>query len=217
MKKYFYNIFRKVFTFGFDLLYHQFVWIYPFASWIVSSGLWDKWICEVLPMVGQGPDLELGCGRGILLEKALASGLTTFGLDESPQMLRESRRRIGGKDFSLIRGKGQYLPFADHKMLEVISTFPAQYIFEETTIMEIKRVISPKGRLIILLSAALNGPSIHHRLIRGGGKILGYENKFEDEFQKYQKHIEKFGFKVSLEIREVDDSKLYFLIAQPFK
>lgn len=44
---------------------------------------------------GAGRLLDLGCGTGVLLEKALASGLDAVGLDSAPRMLARARARVG--------------------------------------------------------------------------------------------------------------------------
>lgn len=44
---------------------------------------------------GEGRLLDLGCGTGVLLEKALAAGLDPIGIDSAPKMLECARARVG--------------------------------------------------------------------------------------------------------------------------
>lgn len=44
---------------------------------------------------GRGRLLDLGCGTGVLLEKALAAGLDPVGIDSAPKMLECARERVG--------------------------------------------------------------------------------------------------------------------------
>lgn len=44
---------------------------------------------------GEGRLLDLGCGTGVLIEKALAAGLDPMGIDSSPKMLQCARARVG--------------------------------------------------------------------------------------------------------------------------
>jgi len=44
---------------------------------------------------GEGRLLDLGCGTGVLLEKALAAGLDPVGIDSAPKMLACARARVG--------------------------------------------------------------------------------------------------------------------------
>jgi len=43
----------------------------------------------------RGRLLDLGCGTGVLLEKALAAGLDPLGLDTAPKLLALARARVG--------------------------------------------------------------------------------------------------------------------------
>ncbi|WEZ86638.1 class I SAM-dependent methyltransferase [Pseudomonas sp. NyZ480] len=52
---------------------------------------------------GQGRMLDLGCGTGILLEKALQAGLDPVGLDSAPRMLELAQARVGTERAQLRR------------------------------------------------------------------------------------------------------------------
>lgn len=44
---------------------------------------------------GKGRILDIGCGTGVFLEKALAAGLDPVGIDPAPKMLERARERVG--------------------------------------------------------------------------------------------------------------------------
>src|SRR5512133_1867075 len=123
---------------GFDLLYHNFSWIYDFAAWLVSAGKWNDWIRAAGWLVQEGPLLDVGCGKGILLEQAQQWGITVFGLDESWRMLKYSRQLLPVDARVLIRGVGQAIPVETGTFQTITATFPARYIFKAATLNEIR-------------------------------------------------------------------------------
>jgi len=199
---------------GFNLLYHQFTWMYNFAAWLVSAGRWDDWIRASGGMKLESPLLDVGCGQGVLLEKSSLNGIISVGLDESPQMLRRSQKRLPpGKD-NLVRGLGQFLPFASGSFRSITATFPAPYLFERSTMNEIRRVMSPQGRLIILLTAVVTGSSLHERLIRLSGSLFGFEDLPAAAIQRVLLLLQQAGFNAHISIKDVEQSRLYFIFAR---
>src|SRR5690606_14757364 len=75
--------------------------------------------------------------------------LILFGIDESTQMGRLAKKRIG-KNHKLTRGLTQHLPYADESFSSIISTFPTEYIFDSKTLSEVKRCLRSSGRLVVL-------------------------------------------------------------------
>ncbi|PKN08657.1 MAG: class I SAM-dependent methyltransferase [Deltaproteobacteria bacterium HGW-Deltaproteobacteria-8] len=56
--------------------------------------------------------LEIGCGTGLFQQILYDDGFTVAGLDKSPQMISEARKRLG-PNAELYVGNGEALPFAD--------------------------------------------------------------------------------------------------------
>ena len=75
--------------------------------------------------------------------------MAAFGLDESPQMVRQAGRRLRrlGQAVKLTRGMAMHLPFLEDTFESVVAIFPAEFIFEAQTLREIWRVLVPGGRL----------------------------------------------------------------------
>ena len=61
------DVWQKLVSFGFRLLYNELAWTYDLVSWVVSLGHWRKWQTAVLDYV-QGPAvLEIAHGPGHML------------------------------------------------------------------------------------------------------------------------------------------------------
>ncbi|MCL4560291.1 MAG: methyltransferase domain-containing protein [Chloroflexi bacterium] len=160
----------------FHYLYHGWAWTYDIVAATVSVGLWKRWVLSVLPQL-QGPRvLEIGHGPGHLLVALLEQGWEVAGIDESRQMGRLARRRIGrtlghsSKDAAyahepeLARALAQALPFASAAFDSVVSTFPTRYIFEPAALRSIYRVLCPGGILVVGLTGWITGRSLPQRL-----------------------------------------------------
>src|SRR5690349_17890774 len=137
--------FMRVF---FYLLYHPFAFLYDLVAATVSFGRWKDWVMSILPFLHGTRILELGHGPGHLQHILVNRGLSSFGLDESPQMGRLAQRKLGS-DSRLSRGLAQSLPFTDHSFDTIVSTFPTDYIFHQQTLSEVHRCLSGGGRLIV--------------------------------------------------------------------
>lgn len=148
---------------AFHHFYREFAWTYDAVAWLVSGGLWRRWALAALPML-QGRTLELGFGPGHL-QLALASA-PAAGLDASPQMaaIAAARLRRAGHRPRLAQGLAQALPFATGAFDTVVATFPAEYILDPNTHAEIRRVLAPGGRLVVVPLAQLD-PGPYARLV----------------------------------------------------
>ena len=143
----------------FETLYKN-RYLYRFASTVPFAGQWRTWQRLVLPRL-QGHDvLELGCGLGDLLADMLEVGYDCRAIEHSPAMVSAARdtlrKRKVGASTDVIQGSAQSLPFSDETFDNVVSTFPSEYIYDRDTISEIKRVLRPGGRVIIIEGANLH-------------------------------------------------------------
>ncbi|MFQ5946048.1 MAG: class I SAM-dependent methyltransferase [Anaerolineae bacterium] len=147
-------IWRASVRFGFRRLYQELAWAYDFVSRMVSRGQWRQWQRAALPHLRAPLVLDLGCGTGDLLQDLAEEGLRSIGLDASAAMLRVSRRKIQtmGADerISLIRARAQALPLLDGRLNSVVATFPSRFILDTASQAEIRRVLAPGGRLVIV-------------------------------------------------------------------
>ena len=131
-------------------LYHEFAWSYDTVATAVSLGRWDAWRRAIVPLVDGDVVLELGCGTGALLPHLAAPGRTLLGLDVSPAILRRARARVTDDVTGLLRGRAQSLPLPTASVDCIVATFPAPYIVDPATLAEVRRVLTPSGRLLIV-------------------------------------------------------------------
>ena len=169
------KLWNTVVRFGFRLLYQEMAWTYDWVSWLVSLGEWRRWQAAALPFV-QGPTiLEIGHGPGHLLVTLQKTQDTVFGVDLSPQMGRQARRRLGKQQLpaNLARARVQALPFQPHSFHTVLSTFPTEYIVDPETLASVHRVLVGNGRFIIVPEGHLTGQGTPHRIIDWLFRITG--------------------------------------------
>ncbi|MBW1935310.1 MAG: methyltransferase domain-containing protein, partial [Deltaproteobacteria bacterium] len=110
--------------------------------------------------------LDLACGAGANFEpirRRLGSGGKLVGLDYTPGMLQQARKRImcnGWKNVHLLKGDSAKLPFRNCTYDRIICTYALKVIppFYET-LDEINRVLKPEGFINrIILWMARKGP-----------------------------------------------------------
>lgn len=198
----------------FHWLYHPFAWAYDVIAAVVSFGRWNEWIMTVLPLIEGRRVLELGHGPGHLQRLLLDLGLSAVGLDESPQMSRLAARRLrraGREKINLTRALAQFLPFPANVFDTVVSTFPAEYIFDARTLSEAKRVLHNGGRLIILPVA---WPK--NRFLSWLYRVTGESPSEAVEVvkRKISEPVFEAGLTVRTEVVEVKSSVLLVIVAE---
>src|SRR5512133_3257339 len=132
---------RKILRLFFYYFYHGFSWTYDFVAAIVSVGRWKECVFASLPYIQGARVLEIGFGPGHLQVELNRRGFTTFGLDESRQMIRRTQAALARNRLpaALLRGYAQFLPIAKNSLDSVVATFPSEYISDRLTLAEIRR------------------------------------------------------------------------------
>ena len=207
------KMFPRLLRFFFHHLYHGLAFTFDLVAALVSFGQWNEWIRTVLPFVEGTRVLELGHGPGHLQRTLRSRGLATVGLDESAQMGHLARHRLhrsGNAQVDLVRGLGQNLPFRAKTFDSLVSTFPAEYIFEARTLSEAHRVLRNAGRLIVL-PAAWPGNPLLKWLYRVTGESPS--EALEIVKAKWNQPFIRAGFETRVEIVKVKSSTLLFIIA----
>jgi len=115
------------------------------------SFLWDP----LLEALALGPDdhlLDVGCGGGIFLRRALEAGCRATGVDHSREMVRLARSKSGVR---VEHAEADALPFADGEFTAV-SSIQAFFFFADpvAVLRELRRVLDPtRGRIAIFTSS----------------------------------------------------------------
>jgi len=200
---------RRFMRIFFYLLYHPLAFLYDLVAAAVSFGRWKDWVMSILPLVHGRRVLELGHGPGHLQRVLRDRGLSTFGLDESPQMGRLARRKLG-TDVKLARGLAQAMPFPDRSFDTIVSTFPTDFIFEQSTLHGIRRCLSDGGRLIVL---PVSWPK--SRLLQWLYRVTGESpSALEDALKlRIRKPFEHAGFYTEIQVVDVKSGILLIVIA----
>ena len=157
----------------FRLLYNQFAWTYDLVAWMVSLGQWKAWGRTAIGHLRGERVLELAHGPGHLLVAMAERDLTPVGLDLSPHMGYQAKRRLerDGLDVPLVRARAQALPFCAGCFDSAVATFPTEFILAPATLREAARVLRspeltegraegraegrPAGRLVVVAWARL--------------------------------------------------------------
>lgn len=204
------KLIQRFMRFFFHLLYHPFAFAYDLVAATVSFGNWKDWVYSILPFIKETRTLELGHGPGHLQRLLLDRGLVAVAIDESAQMGRIAKRRLGNSQ-KLSRALAQQLPFAKKSFDTIIATFPTEYIFNAQTLSEVKRCLSDRGRLIVLPVAFPKS-----RFLKWLYKITGESPSALTEALK-SKSLQPFldaGFHAEVKIVEVKSSTLLIIVAQ---
>jgi ubiquinone/menaquinone biosynthesis C-methylase UbiE len=199
----------------FQLLYHPFAWAYDLVAAAVSLGRWKSWVLEARPFLS-GRVLEIGFGPGHLQIALNGSGLETFGLDDSRQMSRQAGHRLRRKGYPvrLLRGMAQQIPCPDGAFDCVVATFPSETIIEAQTLAEIRRVLRPGGKLVIVPSAWITGKGLLERLAAGLFQATGQAGMLEQVLPGMKRRIAAGGFEVRHELVEQEGSRVLVIVGE---
>lgn len=197
----------------YKLLYHQLAWSYDLVSWVVSSGHWQDWILSVIPLLKPPSILEIGSGPGHLQVALAQRQFNAFGLDQSPQMIRQASRRLRQMELppKTIRGTAQNLPFKTSIFDSIVATFPSEFIFDSGTISEVARVLKPGGKFITLLGVKITGRNIYDRFLALLFSITGEEPREALFIAKFISSLNSAGFVVEITRKLVENGDLWIL------
>jgi ubiquinone/menaquinone biosynthesis C-methylase UbiE len=130
-------------------------WLAPiYATGQRLLPMWRGYTETVLPWLPPtGAVLEIGPGPGVLLEKLAGRHHFAAGLDLSPGMLREAKRRLESahRYVRLVRGDAVALPFATGSLDGVATTFALSAIPDGLgAVREVSRVLRAGGVLALV-------------------------------------------------------------------
>jgi demethylmenaquinone methyltransferase/2-methoxy-6-polyprenyl-1,4-benzoquinol methylase len=118
---------------------------------LLSLGQDPRWRRFLVSRIDAGPRdtvLDVATGTGAVARELLAQkGCTVVGLDQSPEMLAEARRRLP-RSVTLMEGRAEELPFPDAAFDAVTFTYLLRYVEEPGAVLrELARVVRPGGTI----------------------------------------------------------------------
>jgi len=198
----------------FKLLYHQFAFAYDLVAATVSVGRWKDWVSSILPLIEGDRILELGSGPGHLQRLLLSRNLIAVAIDESAPMTRLAKRNTSQRG-NITRGLAQYLPFVDSAFDVIVATFPAEYITDRQTLLEVRRCLSDGGRFIILPVAMQMGRKPLERVMSLLFRITRQTpvDPIEEVKERLRKPFVDSNFTVEIKELQVQSSLLLVIVA----
>ncbi len=197
---------RRLRAIAFHALYYQFAWLYDWVSKHFFRDQWRLWQQAALPYLKGRRVLELGPGTGVLLVELARDGYEVIGLELSPPMLRQERRRLrkyanatDRKRVKLLRGRSEAIPLAAASVDSVLSTFPTDYIATPATLSEIARVLRPGGRLVIVPAGQLLPRDNAGKLLRAVENVAYGDENPNSHFAALTDRLQTLGFKTRTE------------------
>ncbi|MFH2059691.1 MAG: metalloregulator ArsR/SmtB family transcription factor [Pseudomonadota bacterium] len=133
---------------------------------------------------------DLGCGTGELIEQfALQSCDKLIGIDSSPEMLDQARKRLANnQNIELRLGELEHLPMKNKEIDTAIMNMVLHHISQpKSSINEVFRVLKPGGIFILSDFEKHDKEKIKEIM---GGSWMGFEK------QEIKAWLTEFGFKV---------------------
>lgn len=170
---------------------------------------------ELVGLEGGGPVVDVGCGPGRITGHLAAVGLDVSGIDLSPGMVAEARRRHPGIDFST--GSLTALDLTDASVTGVVAWYsiihtPSASLPE--VIAELHRVIRPNGLLLLAFQAG--DFSVRHEQAYGHTVMLEAHRHDPDHVAGL---LTQVGFRVTVRTeraaQDYEKTPQAFLLARP--
>jgi demethylmenaquinone methyltransferase/2-methoxy-6-polyprenyl-1,4-benzoquinol methylase len=124
---------------------------YDRTNAIMSVGNAQLWRAATVRAVDPRPGervLDVACGTGTSAYALARAGATVVGLDFSPGMIEEGRRKHPQIEF--VEGDAEKLPFGDDEFDAVTVSFGLRNVENpKTALAEMYRVLKPGGRLVV--------------------------------------------------------------------
>lgn len=110
---------------------------------------WRRFMVSRIPDDG-GTVLDVATGTGLVAERLVARGHRVTGLDQSPDMLAQARRRFCGS-VELVEASATEIPFAAATFDHLTFTYLLRYVDDPgATLAELARVVRPGGTVASL-------------------------------------------------------------------
>ena len=149
-------------------------------GWQPSSAVYQAWVAAHLTPATRM--LDLGCGRGGVVERLHGRARLVTGLEPDFRSLREHRT----PQLALVAGRGERLPYPDRSFELVCCSWVLEHLPEpERVLAEVARVLTADGRFIFLTPNARHPMLLANRVLsrmRAGWVQRLYGRAEEDTF-----------------------------------
>ena len=124
---------------------------YDLTNAVLSGGnstLWRYAVVKAIDPQSGERVLDIACGTGTSSSALTRTGATVVGLDFSPGMLEQARRKHSSVEF--VEGDAMQLPFVSDEFDAVTISFGLRNVADPRAALdEMYRVLKPGGRLVI--------------------------------------------------------------------
>jgi demethylmenaquinone methyltransferase / 2-methoxy-6-polyprenyl-1,4-benzoquinol methylase len=148
---------------------------------------WRRFLVSRLPRDG-GHVLDVATGTGLVAAELVRRGFRVTGVDRSPEMLVQARRRFGG-EVALVEASAEALPFEAQAFDHLTVTYLLRYVTDPgATLAELARVVRSGGVIASLEFGVPRGlaRAAWEVYVRGGlpvaGRVLRHGWKEVGEF-----------------------------------
>jgi demethylmenaquinone methyltransferase/2-methoxy-6-polyprenyl-1,4-benzoquinol methylase len=119
---------------------------------------WRRFLVSCINARAGDTVLDAATGTGAVVRELIRQkGCSVVGLDQSPEMLAEARRRLPD-DVRLVEGTAERLPFEDASFDALTFTYLLRYVGDPAaTLRELARVVRPGGSVASLEFAVPHG------------------------------------------------------------
>src|SRR5439155_676765 len=109
---------------------------------------WRRFLVSRVAAASSDTVLDVATGTGAVARELLRQkGCRVVGLDQSPEMLAEARRRLP-ENVELVEGTAEQLPFPDAAFDALTFTYLLRYVDDPAaTLRELARVVRPGGTI----------------------------------------------------------------------
>jgi len=113
-----------------------------------QDGRWRRFLVSCVDVGTRDTALDVATGTGAVARELLTQkGCSVVGLDQSPEMLAEARRRLPAS-VTLVEGTAEELPFPDASFDALTFTYLLRYVSDPgATLRELARVVRPGGSI----------------------------------------------------------------------
>ena len=123
---------------------------------------WRRFLASRLPVGPADTVLDVACGTGaVVRELVRQTGCSVVGVDQSPEMLAEARRRVGESTrVRLVEATAEQLPFEDASFDGLTAAYLLRYLDDlPAGLRELARVLRPGATAALLDFGVPPGPA----------------------------------------------------------